>query len=91
VYVAVINLNLGRLQYRAQAEDANATMARLTGLNPNTTYRIYLAAETVAGIGDHIFFDSTTSLSGRTFVDDVQEFHCLSNSQFSIRRLFVFW
>lgn len=63
--ISVDNLNLGRLQYWGFTADANATMARLTGLNPNTTYRVYLAAATAVGTGENIFIDATTALSGR--------------------------
>ena len=39
-------------------------MAKATGLNPDTTYRIFLAASTATGMGDPVFVDSKTSLSG---------------------------
>jgi len=63
--VAVHNLNLGRLQYRDSTESPDM-IERLTGLNPNTTYRVYLRAATTAGTGEPIFIDATTELSGRT-------------------------
>jgi hypothetical protein len=64
-YQSITNLNLGRLQYRDILEGPNATSARLTGLNPNTTYRVYLAAETIMGTGDTIFFDAMTAEAGQ--------------------------
>ena len=61
----VINLNLGRLQYREMTGDSDATVERVTGLNPNTTYRVYLRAATLVGVGEPIFVDATTEISGR--------------------------
>lgn len=63
----VTGLNLGRLQYREAVIDANASQSHVTGLNPNTTYRIYLSAATSAGKGEQIFIDDTTSVSGRKY------------------------
>jgi len=61
----VTNLNLGRLQYRDITDDPDATVERVTGLNPNTTYRVYLKAATSVGTGEPIFVDATTEISGR--------------------------
>ena len=61
---AVISLNLGRLQYRAITDDPDIRVERVTGLNPNTTYRVYLRAATSQGTGEPIFVDATTQLSG---------------------------
>ena len=61
----VTNLNLGRLQYRDITDDPDARVERVTGLNPNTTYRVYLRAATSVGTGEPIFVDATTELSGR--------------------------
>jgi len=58
-------LNLGRLQYRDITEDPDGTVERVTGLNPNTTYRVYLRAATRVGTGEPIFIDATTEVSGR--------------------------
>ena len=63
VYV-VISLNLGRLQYRAITDDPEVSVERVTGLNPNTTYRVYLRAATGQGTGEPIFVDATTQISG---------------------------
>ena len=63
--LAVSNLNLGRLQYRDITDNPDVTVERLTGLNPNTTYRVYLRAATSVGTGEPIFVDATTELSGR--------------------------
>jgi len=60
----VINLNLGRLQYRAITDDPEVSVERVTGLNPNTTYRVYLRAATGQGTGEPIFVDATTQISG---------------------------
>ena len=67
---AVSNLNLGRLQYRDITDNPDATVERLTGLNPNTTYRVYLRAATRVGTGEPIFIDAMTELSGRKFCTD---------------------
>jgi len=69
--VAVKNLNLGRLQYRDITDEPEATVERLTGLNPNTTYRVYLRAATRVGTGEPIFIDATTQLSGRKLCSSV--------------------
>ena len=61
----VSNLNFGRLQYREMTRNSNATVERVTGLNPNTTYRVYLRAATLVGVGEPIFVDATTEISGR--------------------------
>lgn len=63
-YQTITGLNLGRLQYREAVIEANASQSHVTGLNPNTTYRVYLSAATSAGKGEQIFIDATTSLSG---------------------------
>jgi len=61
-YQTITNLNLGRLQYREI--DGNVENGRLTGLNPNTTYRMFLSGKTNTGAGEPIFIDATTSESG---------------------------
>ena len=61
----VTNLNLGRLQYRDTTDDPDSRIERITGLNPNTTYRVYLRAATNVGNGEPIFIDATTEVSGR--------------------------
>ena len=61
----VSGLNLGRLQYREPISDPDATMARLTGLQPDTFYRVYLAAATSKGTGEEIFLDTKTSPAER--------------------------
>lgn len=63
-YQSITNLNLGRLQYRDITDDPDARVERVTGLNPNTTYRVYLRAATSVGTGEPIFVDATTELSG---------------------------
>jgi len=63
-YQAITGLNLGRLQYREAIPGVDTVQARLTGLTPNTTYRIYLAAATVAGTGEPIFIDQMTTEVG---------------------------
>jgi uncharacterized protein YneF (UPF0154 family) len=61
-YQAITNLNLGRLQYRSIEGDVDT--GRLTGLNPNTTYRMFLSGQTNVGAGEPIFIDAATSESG---------------------------
>jgi uncharacterized protein YneF (UPF0154 family) len=63
-FQSITNLNLGRLQYRDMTPGPDVNSERLTGLNPNTTYRVFLSAVTNVGSGDPIFIDVTTSLSG---------------------------
>lgn len=63
-YQALSGLNLGRLQYREAVAGSDTLQARLTGLTPNTTYRVYLAAATIAGTGEPIFIDQTTAPVG---------------------------
>ena len=60
----VDQMNFGRLQYYDTYIPPNTLRAKATGLNPNTTYRIFLAASTIAGKGAPIFVDSQTTLSG---------------------------
>jgi len=62
---AVTNLNFGRLQYREVTDDPDARVERLTGLDPDTAYRIYLRAATGVGNGEPIFIDARTEQSGR--------------------------
>ncbi len=59
--VSVTGLNLGRIQYREPVSDPKATRARLTGLQPETDYRVFLYARTQRGQGEPIFLDATTS------------------------------
>lgn len=63
-YQALSGMNIGRLQYYNMDISPNEITAKATGLNPNTTYRIYVAASTKAGKGEPIFVDSVTSSSG---------------------------
>jgi len=73
-----MSLNLGRLQYRPLIDDSAARMERVTGLNPNTSYRVYLRATTAIGDGEPIFVDATTELSGRMCLCACS-IHCLIN------------
>ncbi|CAD5115432.1 DgyrCDS4407 [Dimorphilus gyrociliatus] len=66
-YQIVKDLNLGRLQFREQVSDPDANYARLTGLRPETNYRIYLYAVTKAGRGEPIFLDMTTIPASRPY------------------------
>ena len=63
-YQSITGLNLGRLQYREEIEDPLLFRARLTGLEPNTDYRIYLVAKTEEGKGEPIFLDAKTIPAG---------------------------
>ena len=63
----VIGLNLGRLQYREDIDDPEVLDAKLTGLLPETNYRVHLAASTAQGQGEPIFLDAVTSPPGRKF------------------------
>ena len=63
--VVVMGLNLGRLQYRTPIHDPDASKVRLTGLSPDTYYRVYLSAATAQGGGEHIFLDMKTTPSER--------------------------
>ena len=56
----MIALNLGRLKYREPLTDPAITSLRLTGLSPDTYYRIHLSALTTQGIGEPIFLDMST-------------------------------
>ncbi len=60
----VIGLNLGRLQYRDPITDPESTRARLTGLQPETAYRVFLQAKTSVGLGEPIFLDAVTTTAG---------------------------
>lgn len=59
-YQTITGLNLGRIQYRDHITDPEATNARLTGLSPDTYYRVYLSAATSRGSGEPIFLDMKT-------------------------------
>lgn len=63
-YQSIDQMNFGRLQYYDTHIPPNSVMAKATGLNPDTSYRIYLSGFTATGTGDPIFVDSKTSLSG---------------------------
>jgi len=81
VLLAVSNLNLGRLQYRDITDNPDSWVERVTGLNPNTTYRVFLRAATRVGAGEPIFIDATTELSGRKCCQsavNVRLFVCVS-------------
>ena len=65
---AVTGLNLGRLQYRDPVYDPNATWAKLTGLMPDTFYRVYLYASTETAMGEASFLDQRTAPAGRKYL-----------------------
>ena len=67
-YQSITGLNLGRLQYRENINASHPTRARLTGLEPNTDYRIYLTATTIKGKGEAIFLDAQTLAAGRKYM-----------------------
>ena len=60
-FIVVTGLNLGRIQYRDPIDDPEVLRARLTGLQPETDYRVFLYAKTQRGQGEAIFLDSTTT------------------------------
>jgi len=60
-YQTITGLNLGRVQYRDPIEDPDARRERLTGLQPETFYRVYLYAASRMGKGEPIFIDVKTS------------------------------
>ena len=62
--VSVTGLNLGRLQYREAITTASRERVKLTGLLPDTYYRIYLFASTVRGKGEPIFLNMKTTPAG---------------------------
>jgi len=64
-YQAITGLNLGGLQYANEITNATLTSSRITGLKPNTSYRVYIAASTGAGLGDTNFLDSRTLTADR--------------------------
>ena len=66
-FVAVTGLNLGRIQYREPIDDPDVTRARLTGLQPETDYRVFLYAKTARGKGERIFLDSATTSATSKF------------------------
>ncbi|CAL1532139.1 unnamed protein product [Lymnaea stagnalis] len=58
-------LRLGELQERIpQIDDAFATTAMLSGLLPDTKYRIHVWARTTAGRGEGFYIERTTARSG---------------------------
>lgn len=67
-FCSVIGLNLGRLQYREILNDPEVLDAKLTGLLPETNYRVYLAAATSQGKGEPIFLDAFTAPPGREYI-----------------------
>jgi len=52
------------LQYRQAIKNPEATRARLTGLSPETDYRVFLSAVTQVGQGEPIFLDAMTTAAG---------------------------
>lgn len=61
----VSGLNLAQIQYFRPINDPFASHAQLTGLAPDTSYRVYLAAATSKGNGENIFLDTKSLAAGR--------------------------
>ena len=61
---AVMGLNLGRIQYRAPVTNPEQMRVKLTGLEPNTYYRVFLSGVTRRGTGEYIFLDMKTTEPG---------------------------
>lgn len=64
-YQTITGLNLGRLQYRESISDPTIKRERLTGLLPDTFYRVYVSAASQRGKGEPIFVDLKTNPAGR--------------------------
>lgn len=67
-FFSVTGLNLGGLQYTNNIANASLQDWRITGLKPNTSYRVYIAASTAAGMGDTNFLDSRTLTADSTLL-----------------------
>ena len=64
-FAPVTGLTLGHIQYPDLVTDPEQLRVELTGLEPDTHYRIFLAGMTRAGKGRDIFLDvKTTELEG---------------------------
>ena len=62
---AAVTDHAGKLGEKLVCYDPNADGVRLTGLLPETYYRVYLSAATAQGGGEHIFLDMKTTPAER--------------------------
>ena len=68
-FAPVTGLTLGHIQYPDLVTDPEQLRVELTGLEPDTHYRIFLAGVTRVGKGRDIFLDvKTTELEGERII-----------------------
>ncbi|KRT82369.1 Immunoglobulin [Oryctes borbonicus] len=70
VYYAVVNgTHVGyKIAREPQINDPEQLQAKLSGLKPNTKYRIYITATTAAGESKEYFIEQSTKLLGHTVI-----------------------